>query len=129
MDVQKTIIEPHGGKLINRELTGIDRKEYLEKCKFLSSLNISRWIISDMEMISNGGFSPLIGFMGEKDYQSVLKYMHLANGLPWTLPVTLPVTKADAKSINVGDEVALYSDEGELSGVIQVEEMFEYDKQ
>jgi sulfate adenylyltransferase len=82
-----------------------------------------------MEMISNGGFSPLIGFMGEKDYQSVLKYMYLANGLPWTLPVTLPVTKAGAKSINLGDEVALNSDEGELSGVIQVEEMFEYDKQ
>jgi sulfate adenylyltransferase len=82
-----------------------------------------------MERISNGGFSPLIGFMREKDYQSVLKYMHLANGLPWTLPVTLPVKKADAKSINVGDEVALYSVEGELSGGIQVEEMFEYDKQ
>lgn len=129
MDVQKTIIEPHGGKLINRELTGIAREEYLEKCKSLSSLTISKWIISDMEMISNGGFSPLIGFMGEKDYQSVLKYMHLANGLPWTLPVTLPVTKAEAKSINVGDEVALYSVGGELSGVIQVEEMFEYDKQ
>ncbi|MBT2667107.1 sulfate adenylyltransferase [Bacillus sp. ISL-4] len=129
MDDQRTIIEPHGGKLINRELTGIARKEYLEKCKSLSSLNISKWIISDIEMISNGGFSPLIGFMGEKDYQSVLKYMHLANGLPWTLPVTLPVTKEDAKSINVGDEVALYSVEGELSGIIQVEEMFEYDKQ
>lgn len=129
MDVQKTTIEPHGGKLINRELTGIARKEYLEKCKSLSSLTISKWIISDMEMISNGGFSPLIGFMGEKDYLSVLKYMHLANGLPWTHPVTLPVTKVDAKSINVGDEVALYSVEGELSGVIQVEEMFEYDKQ
>lgn len=127
--VQKTTIEPHGGKLINRELTGIARKEYLEKCKSLSSLTISKWIISDMEMISNVGFSPLIGFMGEKDYLSVLKYMHLANGLPWTLPVTLPVTKADAKSINVEDEVAQYSVEGELSGVIQVEEMFEYDKQ
>lgn len=54
--------------------------------------------------------------------------MHLANGLPWTLPVTLPVTKVEAKSINAGDEVALYSDEGELCGVIQVEEMIEYDK-
>lgn len=65
MDVQRTIIELHGGKLINRELAGIDREEYLEKCKSLSSLTISKWIISDMEMISNGGFRPLIGFMGE----------------------------------------------------------------
>lgn len=51
--------------------------------------------------------------------------MHLANGLPWTLPVTLPVTKEEAKSINAGDEVALYSDKGELSGVIQVDKLEE----
>lgn len=129
VDVQRTIIEPHGGKLINRELTGIPREEYLDKSQSLSSLIISKWNISDMEMISCGGFSPLIGFMGKEDYKSVLKNMHLANGLPWTIPITLPVTKEEARCINVGDEIAVYSNEGELSGVILVEEMFEYDKQ
>ncbi|WP_434091998.1 hypothetical protein [Peribacillus frigoritolerans] len=128
MDVHRTIIEPHGGKLINRELAGVDRKECLETCKSLSSLTISKWIVSDMEMISNGGFSPLIGFMGENRLPERLKIYASAKRITMDLPVTLPVTKEEAKSINAGDEVALYSDEGELCGVIQVEEMFKYDK-
>ncbi|MCK1982860.1 MULTISPECIES: sulfate adenylyltransferase [Peribacillus] len=128
MKVQRTSIDPHGGKLIQRELSGNDRVEYLEKCKSLSSLTISKWNVSDLEMISNGAFSPLVGFMGKEDYRSVIKDMHLANGLPWTIPITLPVTKDEASRLNIGDEVALYSDDGELAGIIQVEEMFEYDK-
>ena len=110
-------------------LSGIEREEYLKKCKTLPSLTISKWSISDIELIANGGFSPLIGFMGKEDYQSVLKYMHLANGLPWTIPITLPVTEEEANRLSVGDEVALYGSDGKLYGVMQVEEMFEYDKQ
>ncbi len=128
MKVQRTSIDPHGGKLIQRELSGNDRVEYLEKCKSLSSLTISKWNVSDLEMISNGAFSPLVGFMGKEDYRSVIKDMLLANGLPWTIPITLPVTKEEASRLNIGDEVALYSDDGELAGIIQVEETFEYDK-
>ncbi|CAH0148836.1 Sulfate adenylyltransferase [Peribacillus sp. Bi96] len=128
MKVQRTSIDPHGGKLIQRELSGNDREQYLEKCKSLSSLTISKWNVSDLEMISNGGFSPLVGFMGKEDYRGVIKDMHLANGLPWTIPITLPVTKEEASRLNIGDEVALYSDDGELIGIIQVEETFEYDK-
>lgn len=52
VDVQRTIIEPHGGKLINHELIGIPREEYLDMCQSLSSLIIPKWNISDMEMIS-----------------------------------------------------------------------------
>ncbi|MFJ9382380.1 sulfate adenylyltransferase [Peribacillus sp. NPDC101481] len=128
MKVQRTSIDPHGGKLIQRELSGKDRVEYMEKCKSLSSLTISKWNVSDLEMISNGAFSPLVGFMGKEDYRSVIKDMHLANGLPWTIPITLPVTKEEASRLNIGDEIALYSDDGELAGIIQVEETFEYDK-
>ncbi|MBT2648732.1 sulfate adenylyltransferase [Bacillus sp. ISL-34] len=128
MKVQRTSIDPHGGKLIQRELSGNDRVEYLEKCKSLSSLTISKWNVSDLEMISNGAFSPLVGFMGKEDYRSVIKDMHLANGLPWTIPITLPVTKEEASQLNIGDEVALYSDDGDITGIIQVEETYEYDK-
>ncbi|MEH6948626.1 sulfate adenylyltransferase [Bacillus sp. JJ634] len=128
MDVPKSTIEPHGGTLIQRKLTGAVYEEFLNTCKSLPSLTISKWSISDIELISNGGFSPLIGFMGKEDYQSVLKDMHLANGLPWTIPITLPVTKKEANRLNVGDTVTLYSEEGKLHGVIQLEEMYEYDK-
>ncbi|MEI2472857.1 hypothetical protein V8V75_25455 [Peribacillus frigoritolerans] len=98
------------------------------KTESLSPLTISKWIISDMEMISNGGFSPLIGFMAEKDYQSVLKYSASGKRITMDASGYSSCNKGRGESINVGDEVALYSDEGELCGVIQVEEMFEYDK-
>lgn len=128
MNFSTTTIKPHGGKLIQRELTGEMRKKYLEKAKKMSSLNISNWSISDIELISIGGFSPLIGFMGKEDYMSVLKDMKLADRLPWTIPITLPVSKDEAKGIKIGEEVALYGQDNKLYAVIQIEEMFEYDK-
>jgi sulfate adenylyltransferase len=126
--VETTPIEPHGGKLIQRELTGLARELGIKRAKTLKSITISKWSISDIELISNGGFSPLSGFLGKEDYQSVIKNMHLSNGLPWTIPITLPVTKQVAKQLNVGEQVALFSEDGKLYGVIQLEEIFEYDK-
>ncbi|HET7522100.1 MAG TPA: sulfate adenylyltransferase [Bacillales bacterium] len=123
-----TTIEPHGGKLIQRELKGPEREQYLKKAESMPSLTISKWSISDVELISIGGFSPLTGFMGEKDYMSVLKDMHLSGGPVWSIPVTLPVTKEEAESLNTGNEVALYGEDRQLYGVIQIEEMFGYDK-
>jgi sulfate adenylyltransferase len=126
--VETTPIKPHGGKLIQRELTGNARDIWMKRAKTLKSLTISKWSISDIQLISNGGYSPLIGFLGKEDYQCVLKNMHLSNGLPWTVPITLPVTKEEATRFIVGDQVALYGENGNLYGVIQLEEIYEYDK-
>lgn len=124
-----TTIEPHGGKLIQRELTGEERDRYLEKAKTMPSLTVSKWSISDIELIAIGGFSPLTGFMGKEDYQSVLDHLHLADGPVWSIPVTLPVTKEEADSVNIGDDVALYGEDEILYGIIRVEEAFDYDKE
>jgi sulfate adenylyltransferase len=127
-EVVTTPIKPHGGKLIQRELTGNEREIWMKRAKTLKSLIISKWSISDIELISNGGYSPLTGFLGQEDYQSVLKNLHLSNGLPWTVPITLPVTKEEANRFIVGDQVALFGEDGNLYGVIQLEEIYEYDK-
>lgn len=127
MDLLKIIIEPHGGELIQRELDGA-RERYLQKINKLPEILISSWSISDLELISNGGFSPLTGFMGERDYERVLVDMYLANGLPWTIPITLPVTTEIAKGLRVGDEVFLKGEDGIYYGVIHLEEIYEYDK-
>lgn len=128
-DKQATNIKPHGGTLINRELKGIEREQALEKAKTLKKLVISAWSISDLELIGIGAFSPLIGFMGKEDYQNVLENMRLADGNVWTIPITLPVSKEQADTYTIGEEVALIDEAGTVYGTIQITEIYNYDKE
>ena len=74
-----------------------------------------------------GGFSPLTGFMGQEDYQ-VIKETRLANGLVWSVPITLPVSKVKADTFAIGQEIALHSEDGGVYGVLMLEEKYAYDK-
>jgi sulfate adenylyltransferase len=71
----------------------------------------------------------LTGFMGQADYLSVVNDMHLSNGLPWSIPITLPVQTEQAASLKVGAEVALVNAEGVLQAVLTIQEIYSYDKQ
>lgn len=123
-----SIIQPHGGVLINREVTGMERERLLKKAKQLSSLLLSEWSISDLELIANGGFSPLVGFMGREDYVRVIEEMRLANGLVWSIPITLPISLEEAASIAIGQEIALKGRDGQIYGLLKVKEKYTYDK-
>lgn len=123
------LIPPHGGELINRILPAEVAQEMGEKARELPSLVLNAREISDVEMIAIGGFSPLEGFMTRKDYLSVINDMRLANGLPWTLPITLSTTKEKANTLKEGQEVALYDEEGRLIAVLHLEEKYEYNKE
>ncbi|MDA6082842.1 hypothetical protein OSJ97_25205, partial [Escherichia coli] len=83
-------------------------------------ISISKWTISDVELITNGGYSPLRGFMNQKEYLSVLENMHLPSGLPWTIPITLPVDKEEAEQLEIGDEVLLRGKDDITYGVIKI---------
>ena len=120
-------IPPHGGTLINRELTGRERDEALARAKSLTQIALGPVAVSDLELLSIGGFSPLTGFMGSADYQRVVKEARLANGLVWSLPVTLAVSKEEAAGIKEGQEIAL-ADQGTVLGLLTVREKFGYDK-
>ncbi len=80
-------------------------------------------------MIAIGGFSPLTGFMTQADYESVVKSMHLSNGLPWSVPVTLPVSQAIADRLKEGQMVALKAADGRILGHMELTEKFTYDKE
>lgn len=123
------LIPPHGGELINRILPAEVAQEMGEKARELPSLVLNAREISDVEMIAIGGFSPLEGFMTRKDYLSVINDMRLANGLPWTLPITLSTTKEKANTLKEGQEVALYDEERRLIAVLHLEEKYEYNKE
>jgi sulfate adenylyltransferase len=122
-------IPAHGGRLVNREIAGVERETLLERTPGLPRLNLRPREVSDLEMIANGAFSPLEGFMCEEDYISVRGNKHLASGLPWTIPVTLSASEEVAGGIKEGEEVALYAGEDHLLGVLHLRQKFRYDKQ
>jgi sulfate adenylyltransferase len=126
------LIAPHGGVLINRLLDGEMRDMMRERAQTLRRVPLSPLNVADLECVSTGVYSPLTGYMGEADYQSVVHDMHLTNGLPWTVPVTLAVDEDLANAIKIGETVALAEEtpEGErLLGVLTVAEKYRYDKQ
>ena len=110
------LIKPHGGELVNR--TG-PRPEDVESLEMVS---ISSRELADLDMFASGALSPLSGFMGREQYESVLKTMRLPGGLPWALPVCLAVDAAPK-----GDRVALAGEDGRLCATLDVSEVFDYD--
>lgn len=121
-------IAPHGGELINRICTAEQRQEFLDKADSLPRVQIDDRAFSDLVMIAIGGFSPLTGFLGKADYERVVNEMHLADGLPWAIPVTLSVSEDVAASVKEGDLVRLDDSTGRFVGVLQLTEKYTYDK-
>jgi len=111
------LIKPHGGGLVDRTGERPDGVESLERVTLTSRE------VSDLDMIASGALSPLAGFMGREDYERVVDEMRLANGLVWALPVCLAVAAAPT-----GDRVALGDEGGNLLAVLDVDEVYEYDR-
>ncbi len=112
------LISPHGGTLVDR--TG-DRPDGVDT---LDLLTLTSREVSDLDMLASGALSPLEGFMGREDYVAVVGGMRLTSGLPWALPVCLAVDEAPT-----GDAVALADEEGRLLATLEVQEVFEYEKE
>lgn len=118
----------HGGPLVHAVADQSTRERWLEAVPGLPSLEIGSCTTADLECIAIGAYSPLRGFMGRADYESVLKEMHLESGSPWTLPITLSATEEQLESIGRSDEVVLTSNAEPLA-ILHVEEIFTYDRQ
>ncbi|HJV29011.1 MAG TPA: sulfate adenylyltransferase [Gaiellaceae bacterium] len=111
------LIRPHGGELVDR--TG-ERPDDLDS---LAVVVLTSREVSDLDMIASGALSPLEGFMGREDYERVVDELRLASGLPWALPVCLAVDEAPQ-----GDRVALADESGRKLAVLEVAEVYDYDK-
>jgi sulfate adenylyltransferase len=121
-------IKPHGGVLVNRIATGAEREALLAVAASLTSIEVNTWTISDLDLIGVGAFSPLTGFMNEADYRSVVEKMRLANGLVWSIPITLAVEDAKAAELSVGQRAALVGEDGIVYGVIDIESIYKVDQ-
>jgi len=121
-------IAPHGGQLVNRLVSEAQRQEFLSKADFLPKVQLTARSLSDLELIAIGGFSPLSGFMGKADYESVVIDMRLHNGLPWSVPITLPVSESISESLTIGTSIRLDDPDGKFIGVLELSEKYTYDK-
>ena len=95
---------PHGGKLINRVVSGRRRELLLEEAKELTQIKLSQDWITDLVNIARGVFSPLEGFMTQEELLSVLYDMRLPSDLPWTIPIVLDVDPDEITGVKEGDD-------------------------
>ena len=114
--------KPHGGLLVNR----MDKKYKIDEKNI--GVNLDLTALSDLELLAIGAYSPLTGFMNQEDYLSVIHTMRLANGLPWSIPITLPVSKDTAGLIKIGSIINLVYDDT-VYGVLEVQEKYQPDKE
>ena len=121
------LIAPHGGSLKNLLVSG----ERAEELKLLQR-DCPHWDLTprqycDLELLLNGGFSPLEGFMGRSDYERVCREMRLADGTLWPIPITLDVAAEPAGALKTGDTLALRDPEGFTLAFLQVSELWQPD--
>ena len=123
------LIAPHGGELVLNMAGENERAELQERARSLPQILVGSRQLADLEMLAIGAYSPLGGFMKRADYLGVVNDMHLANGLPWTVPITLSTTSEQAATLKEGSQVALLNEHGTLQAVMTIEEKYGYDKQ
>ena len=127
------LVPPHGSsELKPLLLKGEARKQALKLASTLPTITLSSRERGDLIMLGIGGFTPLNGFMNQADWQGVVDNMRLQSGdnvgLFWPIPITLSAPKATADNLNQGDKVALVAQDGEVMGILTVEETYTIDK-
>lgn len=123
--ISSSLIQPHGGKLVDRMTKQQPDSKYFH---FLPQVLLDENRQRDVEQIAIGTYSPVEGFMGKEDTESVLDRMRLANGLVWPLPIILDVSEDKARELTIGKDVALVNDGQEVMAILHLEETFTLDK-
>ncbi|NIA13506.1 MAG: sulfate adenylyltransferase [Nitrospiraceae bacterium] len=120
-------IAPHGGELVDRLLTGAALEEAKTKAATLPKITVDTYAAFDIDCIAKGMFSPLTGFMNEADTRRVLDTMYLRDGLPWTIPILLAVSQEQGDALEIGSQVAIEDDEGDIVAILNLAEKFSMD--
>jgi sulfate adenylyltransferase len=122
-------ITPHGGaELVDRAVPAPERSAARAHAAKLPVIALGARELADLEMLSTGAFSPLTGFMGEADYQRSRDDLRLANGVPWSIPITLGVDDAAARELKPGQEIALAAGAGQRLATLKISEIFRVDR-
>ena len=120
---------PHGGTLVDLQVDAARRDELKESSRDWLSWDLTPRQLCDIELLMNGGFSPLQGFLGQKDFETVCSDMRLADGTLWPLPITLDVTDELAEKLTPGTPLVLRDAEGLAVAVLHVEDQWTLDRE
>ena len=118
-----SLVEPLGGVLVDRTDATLDGSMAHRSGP---AIELSRFTLADFRLIANGAYSPLAGFMTRSDYESVVDRAALCSGVPWTLPIVLPVPSEIARTLSDG-VVVLLTFSGDVVGTLTVTDVFERD--
>ncbi len=122
------LIAPHGGTLVNLIVDGARAGELAEASRDWPSWDLTSRQLCDLELLMNGGFSPLRGFMTRSDYGPVCESMRLADDTLWPIPVTLDVPESLANKLKSGSTLALRDPEGVMLAALHVEDVWKPDR-
>jgi adenylyl-sulfate kinase len=118
------LVQPHGGALVTSRMDGAHAEALENKAMTLPVLHLDAEAEVHVDQLATGAYSPLEGFLTSKDWLRVVAEMRLENGLPWPLPVALPISQDEAKTLRIGTEVALRSRDGRLVGTVDVSDVY-----
>ncbi len=117
-----------GGELVDLRCSDAERPALLERAQGLRSLLLGPRELSDLELLANGGLSPLRGFLIEAECKAVVDEMHLPSGVPWTMPITVSAERELADSLKGGEQVALTNEGGDVLALLEVQDRYVADR-
>jgi sulfate adenylyltransferase len=120
--------QAHGGELKELYLDEAAAAAEKQKAREYKSWDLTDRQLCDLDLILNGAFSPLDGFLGKADYDSVVRDLRLTSGVLWPMPITLDVSQAFADGLKAGESIALRDAEGVLIATLQVSDVWSPDK-
>jgi sulfate adenylyltransferase len=121
--------EPHGGQLKDLYLPEGRADQERDRAKDYKSWDLTQRQLCDLDLLMNGAFSPLVGFLGSDDYEAVCEKMRLTSGVLWPIPITLDVSEAFASEIQSGETIALRDAEGVLIATLEISDIWTPDRQ
>jgi sulfate adenylyltransferase len=122
------LIPAHGGSLVDLMAPPAAAAELRAASRDWPSWDVTPRQLCDLELLLNGGFSPLRGFLARRDYDGVVDAMRLGNGALWPIPITLDVPETLAGTLSAGMRVALRDAEGVMLAALTVEDVWQPDR-
>jgi sulfate adenylyltransferase len=122
------LVQPHGGRLVDLIVPPERRAELMAETLDLPSWDLTVPQLWDLELLLNGAFSPLTGYLGRRDHESTCRDLRLADGTLWPIPITLDVTEELAASLRAGSRLALRHPEGMVLAVLTVSDTWTPDR-